>query len=105
MRGESFPENAAVFYAPMFEWVEGYLASLGIDASVQVDMEIIYFNSSTSKIFINFFRMLERAVKEGKSITVTWRCSEENENAIECGEEFREDLAELPFQIVVEPSC
>jgi hypothetical protein len=97
--GESFPENAAKFYAPVLEWLKEYLA--GIDnQDVLAELEIIYFNSSTSKILMIIFNELDNAVAAGKNITVNWRCDERNETAIECGEEFQEDLQHVPFNIV-----
>ena len=97
--GESFPENAAKFYAPVFAWLEEYLRTVG-SQEITVEFEIIYFNSSTSKVFMTILDMLEKAVEEGKKVTVNWRCHEENETALECGEEFKEDLEKLPFHIV-----
>jgi len=100
MKGESYPENAAKFYAPVFSWVEQYLASIDDDLPVEVNMEIVYFNSSSSKVYMNFFELLQNAVVSGKKIVVNWRYHEENETALECGEEFREDLEDLPFNLV-----
>jgi len=100
IQGESFPENAAKFYTPVLDWLHAYLQTIKQE-EVVVEFEIIYFNSSTSKIFMNFFQMLDEAVATGKNITLNWRCNEENETAIECGEEFKEDIEYLPFNIVL----
>lgn len=99
IKGESFPENAAKFYMPVIDWIKRYLETIG-EQEVTVEFEIVYFNSSTSKIFLNLFQMLDDAAKEGKKITVNWRCNENNESAIECGEEYMEDLEHLLFNIV-----
>lgn len=98
--GESFPENAAKFYSPILEWLKLYIDRLDSSYEVVMEYEIVYFNSSTSKIFMTIFDMLDRAVEDGKKICVNWRCDEKNETAIECGEEFREDLNVLPFNII-----
>jgi hypothetical protein len=98
--GESFPENSAKFYSPVIGWLREYLPALGAQPAI-AEFEIIYFNSSTSKVFLTIFEMLEEAVKNGKDITVNWICDEKNETAIECGDEFKEDLTELPFHIVI----
>lgn len=97
--GESFPENAAKFYVPVLDWLKEYLAMVD-NQEVIVEFEIIYFNSSTSKILMMFFNLLDDAVAEGKNIVVNWWCDARNETAIECGEEFREDLENVPFNIV-----
>lgn len=100
IRGDSFPENAAKFYAPVLEWLREYIDEIS-KQKVTMEFEIVYFNSSTSKIFMTIFDMMEEAVIEGKDITVNWKCNEKNETAIECGEEFKEDLEQLPFNIVL----
>ncbi len=100
IKGESFPENSAKFYAPVLEWLREYLECLK-NEKVSLQFEIIYFNSSTSKIFMTIFDMLQEKSAEGKDITVLWLCDKENETAIECGEEFKEDLESLPFRIEV----
>jgi hypothetical protein len=101
IQGESFPENSAKFYTPVLEWLKQYIAELDVHTAVTVDFEIVYFNSSTSKIFMIIFDILEEAVSAGANITVYWKCDEENETAIECGEEFKEDLTLLTFNIVL----
>jgi hypothetical protein len=100
IKGESFPENAAKFYAPVLEWLKAYLTDLDAQ-QVTMEFEIVYFNSSTSKIFMTIFDLLEEAVHNRKKISVNWKCDKENETAIEFGEEFKEDLTDLPFHIVL----
>jgi len=99
IKGESFPENTSAFYAPVFEWLEEYINAL-TDQVVIVNIELVYFNSSSSKVLMDLFDMLEEAVQNGKEITVRWRYDEDNEMAAEYGEDFMEDLEDLPFQLV-----
>jgi hypothetical protein len=99
IKGESYPENSAKFYAPMLEWLEGYLNSVSA-SKVQVDVELIYFNSSSSKLFMNFFDRLEEAAQNGLHIEVNWMYHEDNETALECGEEFQEDLEDVSFNVL-----
>jgi hypothetical protein len=98
IRGESYPENASKTYAPVFAWLERYLEGLR-DEVVQVELEITYFNSSSSKILMNFFDMLEDAAETGKKIVVNWYYDEENETALEYGEEFQEDMELVEFNL------
>ncbi|MEW5772247.1 MAG: DUF1987 domain-containing protein [Thermodesulfobacteriota bacterium] len=99
MSGESYPENAAKFYAPVFAWLDEYLARPGEDP-VSVNLAISYFNSSSSKALMNLFDMLDEACRAGRRITVNWRYDPENETAQECGEEFKEDVCDLSFNLV-----
>lgn len=99
MEGESYPENVVKFYAPLLDWLRAYLL-LDTD-EITMEFKISYFNSSTSKVFMTMFDLLEQSVAEGKKARVRWICDEENDVAIECGEEFKEDLECLPFEIEI----
>ena len=100
--GESYLENAAEFYTPVFDWLKGYLGN-PLKKSLLLDVELIYFNSSSSKILMNLFDMLNGAAIEGTLVTINWRYHEDNDVALECGEEFMEDLdlTNLSFNLVV----
>jgi len=99
IKGESYPENVTKFYGPVLGWIKDFLDTS--PSEVRFEFEIIYFNSSTSKVFMTLFDTLEAEAAKGKNICVVWRCDRDNEIAIECGEEFGEDLIKLPFRIEV----
>ena len=99
IKGESYPENSAKFYTPMLQWLDEYLTNLA-PARIRVDIELIYFNSSSSKVFMNFFDRLEEAGQKGIQVEVNWMYHEDNETAQECGEEFQEDLENVSFSLV-----
>ncbi|QTA91513.1 DUF1987 domain-containing protein [Desulfonema magnum] len=98
--GESYPENIAEFYAPVFKWLEQYIEQLKNDQNVTINMELIYFNSSSSKVLLDFLDILEQAVKNGKHIAVNWIYEEEDEDTLEFGEEFQEDFEILDINLV-----
>jgi hypothetical protein len=99
IKGETYPENTAEFYSPVFDWLEEFLKQLD-DQAVTVNVEIIYFNSSSSKVLMDLFDRLEDAVKEGKPITLNWIYDKEDESALEYGEEFQEDLEVLKLNLI-----
>jgi len=99
IKGESYPENCWSFYKPMFDWIGRYFEE-PVGKSVEIDMEILYFNSSSSKTFMDFFEMLDDFGAQGRNIVVNWRYHEENEPAMECGEEFMEDVERIKFNLV-----
>ena len=48
LKGESYPEDVAAFYGPVFEALDNYL--LGLDAGrCSFEFRLIYFNSSSAK--------------------------------------------------------
>ncbi len=97
--GESYPENTAKFYAPVFNWIERYMGALD-DQETIFNVELIYFNSSSSKALMDIFDILDDACKEGKKITLNWIYDEDNDAALEYGEEFAEDIEKLVFNLV-----
>lgn len=99
MQGESYPENAGKFFEPVLGWLEAYLRELGPDKRTTMEMDIVYFNSSSSKALMDLFLLLEDAAAAGNHVTVIWRYHPENEIALECGEEFAEDCASVHFQL------
>lgn len=99
LRGESYPENATKFFSPLLQWLEDYFSCLDTGAAVTVDMDIVYFNSSSSKALMNLFDIFDDAAMQGLELDIYWRYHVENEIALECGEEFGEDLSKARFTL------
>ncbi len=99
IRGKSYPENTFEFYEQVMEWVKNYFKNP--KEPTIVNMEIIYFNSSSSKWFFDFFDFLEEQVKKGHKVIVNWIYDEENDVAEEAGEDFQEDFEDLDINLVV----
>ena len=98
MVGKSYPENTFEFYKPVMDWLENYFDGNAKDKTV-VNMEIIYFNSSSSKLFFDFFDLLEEN-HEGNTLEINWIYDPENESAQEAGEDFQEDFETLTINLV-----
>jgi hypothetical protein len=98
--GESYPENSFEFYEPVMSWLVKYLSQLSNDNKVIFNFDIIYFNSSSSKIFMDMFDMFEEASANGNHIIVNWLYDEDNEATLEYGEDFKEDFTYLDFCLV-----
>lgn len=98
IRGEAYPENAAQFYAPFFTWLEEYLAEPG-PAATKITIDLLYFNSTTSKVLLDLFDRLERAAAGGRRVVVNWRYHKENDMILEYGEEFSEEVQAIDFRL------
>jgi len=96
--GESYPEDVTEFYNPLFEALDSYLAELG-DGACRVEIELIYFNSSSAKAIMTLMDKLEEAAGKGTSIDVYWRFDEEDDTMAELGEEFGEELENAKFHL------
>ncbi len=101
LKGKSYPENTFEFYTPMMEWVENYFNGNAAKKTI-VNMEIIYFNSSSSKVFFDFFDLLEN--NNNHEIVINWIYDRENESALEAGEDFIEDFQDLDIRLVEKTS-
>jgi len=99
MKGKSYPENTFEFYAPVMDWAKKYFASDSSPKALTLDIEITYFNSSSSKLFFDFFDLLDEN-KSDFEITVNWIYDEENESALEAGQDFIEDFEDLNIKLV-----
>ena len=98
MTGKSYPENTFEFYQPVLDWMKEYFETCAKDVT-KVNMEIIYFNSSSSKLFFDFFDILEE-VNGDHTLDINWIYDEENESAEEAGEDFIEDFEDLNIKLV-----
>lgn len=99
LRGESFPENAVSFYAPVVAALMSYLA-VTRDQDICVDFELRYFNSSSTKIILNIFRILDQASSHDNRVHVNWRYDAEDDTVAEFGNEIASDFLTLDFQAV-----
>ena len=95
--GESRPENVRAFYAPVFEWIEGYekvvyyATSLSTnEKKITLDFNLDYFNSSTLKVFMEIIEKLKNMSSniEHVSLTINWRYDEDDEDILDSGKEF-----------------
>lgn len=98
MVGKSYPENTFEFYEPVMKWLEEYFETSPAEQTT-INMEITYFNSSSSKLFFDMFDLLEENSSDNQ-IVINWIYDEENESALEAGEDFIEDFEALKINLV-----
>lgn len=96
--GKSYPENTFEFYTPILEWIRNYFQESPASTTT-LNMEIIYFNSSSSKLFFDLFDILDEN-QEKCRIEVNWIYDAENEIAKEAGEDFIADFENLTINLV-----
>jgi hypothetical protein len=96
LKGESYPENAAAFYAPVIEQLNTWLASCTAEV-ITVDVSLTYFNSSSTKMLFSVFDSLDQAASSGKQVLVNWYRDAEDETILEFGEELQIDFTAIKF--------
>lgn len=98
MRGDSYPENSFEFFTPILVWLNAYLKES--EAPLDVDLHLLYLNTSSVKVMMDIFDTVEAAHIKGRAVAVTWRYNAENERIAELAEEFKEDCS-FPFEIAL----
>lgn len=94
-RGRSIPENSIEFYTPIFEWIDKY--SIQPKSETNVNIQLEYFNTSSSKCLLDIFKKLQSLHISSKSkVTVTWFYEEDDEDMLEAGEDYQA-IIKVPF--------
>lgn len=94
IKGRSIPENSIEFYKPLIEWIESYAKAPQANTVVNIQLE--YFNTSSSKCILDLFKRLEVINKE---ITINWYYEEDDEDMLEAGEDY-DAIINIPFKMI-----
>jgi hypothetical protein len=94
IKGRSIPENSIEFYKPLIEWIESYAS--GSTGATSVNIQLEYFNTSSSKCILDVFKKLE-AIRS--DIMVNWYYEEDDEDMLEAGEDY-EAIINIPFKMI-----
>ncbi len=98
MKGRSIPENAVEFYKPLVDWLDKYAQDPKEHTVVNVQLE--YFNTSSSKCILDVFKKLEDINKqEGKEVVINWYYEEDDEDMLEAGEDYQ-SILKIPFKMI-----
>ncbi|MFT7613869.1 MAG: hypothetical protein ACI9J3_002849 [Parvicellaceae bacterium] len=98
LKGRSIPENSIEFYKPLFDWIDDY----GNDpqAATKVNIVLEYFNTSSSKCILDFFKKLETLNNGGRtSVSINWHYEEDDEDMLEAGEDYQA-IIDLPVKMI-----
>ena len=97
-KGECYAENTIEFFKKTTDWLSAYLPS--DFRSLIFDCELEYFNSSSSKLLYNMLKAMNQRASHGKRIVVNWYVEEGNDIILEYGEDFKDELKDLDFNII-----
>ncbi len=98
IKGRSIPENSIEFYKPLVDWLEKY--SEVAQGSVNVNIQLEYFNTSSSKCILDVFKKLENIQNKNKAeVLVNWYFEEDDEDMQEAGEDYQ-SILKIPFKMV-----
>jgi len=97
IKGRSIPENSIEFYRPIIEWLDEYAKNPNKKTTVNVQLE--YFNTSSSKCILDIFKKLESLKKARNEVMINWYYEEDDEDMLESGEDY-ESIIRVPFKMI-----
>jgi hypothetical protein len=99
IKGRSIPENSIDFYRPIVEWIDQYADSAAPETKVNIQLE--YFNTSSSKCILDVFKKLEQVFKKNgdKGVVINWFYEEDDEDMLEAGEDYQ-SILKIPFKMI-----
>ncbi len=97
IKGRSIPENSIEFYKPLVDWLDMYAKSPKSHTKVNIQLE--YFNTSSSKCILDVFKKLESIHKASNDIIINWYYEEDDEDMLEAGEDY-ESIIRVPFKMI-----
>ena len=98
IEGRSNLENPARYYRPVIDALEDYFHNPQPETHARFAME--YFNSSSSKMIMKTFRLLEKLQIEGKSnVHVEWCYDEGDGSMLEAGEDYM-SMLKMDFEMI-----
>jgi len=97
IKGRSIPENSVEFYKPMVDWLDEYATQPKEKTEVNIELE--YFNTSSSKCILDVFKKLEVIKKAGHDVVINWFYEEDDEDMLEAGEDYQ-SIINIPFKMI-----
>ncbi len=97
INGRSIPENSVEFYKPLVDWLEEYKKLPAEKTTVNIQLE--YFNTSSSKCILDVFKKLEDINKGDAEVVINWHYEEDDEDMLEAGEDY-ESIIRVPFKMI-----
>ena len=79
--GRSLPENSKSIYEPVIEWLNEYKKNSCSETILNFKLE--YFNTSSSKLLYEIFKILEEIKNNGSKTIINWYHEKEDEDFME----------------------
>ncbi len=97
IKGRSIPENSIEFYKPIVDWLEDY--GIQPPQKTEVNVQLEYFNTSSSKCILDIFKKLEGLNNEKTEVVINWYYEEDDEDMLEAGEDY-ESILKISFNMI-----
>jgi hypothetical protein len=98
IQGKSYPEDPVKFYEPLIDWIKDFKRQC--PPSICMTIRLEYFNTSTSKLVLHIFKILEELYAKKKAdVMITWLYLKNDEDMFESGKDYQ-SIIDLPFTFV-----
>jgi hypothetical protein len=98
IHGYCLPENSFEFYIPIIQWLDAY--TINPNDKAIFDIRLIVLNTSSSKMFIDIFRRINKMTELNNSkVSVVWYYEIEDEDMHELALQYKE-ICKAPFKII-----
>ena len=98
IKGESFPEDVASFYGKLINNIDSLKDNLV--KPLNVDIALVYTNSSSIKALYRIFEGLENIRQAGGELVVKWHHEADDDIMEELGEDFHDRFPDLGVTVV-----
>jgi hypothetical protein len=96
-KGRSIPEDVSLFYDDVLDWVVAYTSSPPQMTEVEIELE--YLNSGTSKYVLRILKKLKDIESEGYGLKIHWVYEEGDDDILERGEYYA-SILELEIDFI-----
>jgi hypothetical protein len=91
LSGRSLPEDSVKFFSPIIKWIKEY--GKAPNPTTIFKFKLDYFNTASSKLILDLLNTL----KEINGIKIEWHYRDDDEDILEAGKEFTEQV-NIPFE-------
>jgi len=95
--GESHPEDAATFYAPLILWLETFTA--GPPRRVSLELRLTFFSNTTRSQLLALLRRLSAFAGRGAEVRATWQVDPDDDDMVDTVADF-EAMSGLKIEVV-----
>lgn len=98
IEGKLIPEDPDLFFDKLYGWTNSFIS--GPLPSIELDLYLYYYNTSSLKRLSIYFEHLEKEVKKSsKNAKIIWKCDELDEDNISDGERLN-SMVDLDIEVV-----
>ncbi|WP_299453147.1 DUF1987 domain-containing protein [uncultured Microscilla sp.] len=96
--GESYSEDAFVFYQALLKWLSDYLKVN--QRPITLNFRLLYFNTSSSQAIFHILEMLEEYAEDGNvDVQVNWYAKPNDSSMMEDGLYYQDNFDALSFNM------